>query len=222
MNKLWEYHFKYYDLFQNSFDNYRDVINLHLKELKKFKKILDTGAGTGNLTLELLKQKHFVTAVDSNKYSLDVLKNKCKNYIKNLNVQLMDVQEFKFEDESFDGVSSMFVIPFVNDCEKYLSEVYRVLREGGKFTLSAWTPVQDRTSLMKERELELKKKKILPKYQKEWEIILKSAKILAKEVQKGFETNELKSSLEKIGFKQVNILKNNPYKKYSCFITCIK
>jgi len=70
MRVIWKHHFKFYDLFQNNRDAYNSMKRFHLNELKYFKNILDTGCGSGNLTFELLKEGHNVTAVDFNEFAL--------------------------------------------------------------------------------------------------------------------------------------------------------
>jgi len=96
------------------------------------------------LTVEFLKQGKEVTAIDSSDFALEILKDRCKAYKDKVKVQTMDVQKLDFADGTFDGACSMFVIPFVDDNLKYFSEVYRVLKKGGKFSISAWAPVPEK------------------------------------------------------------------------------
>ena len=48
--------------------------------MKKCKLVLDSGAGTGNVTEELLKKGHIVYAIDTSKKALDILREKCTKY----------------------------------------------------------------------------------------------------------------------------------------------
>ncbi len=223
MDDIWKHHFKYYDLFQNNSERYRKTIELHLKELKNFKKILDTGAGSGNLTFELLKQGKEVTAIDLDEFSLKLLKEKCKKYKDRLKVLIMNTQNLNFRNNEFNGVSSMFVIPFVGDNKRYFSEVYRVLKDNGKFTISVWAPVSDSWyGIIELLEKELKNKGLLPKFQKQWDYISQSSKVHVQNVLKGPKVDELKIILKKIGFKKIKDYPENPYKKYAYFLTCEK
>jgi len=222
MDELWQHHFKYYDLFQNNSNNYRKTIKFHLKELKNFKKILDTGAGSGNLTFEFLKQGKEITAIDSNEYSLKLLKDKCKNYKDKLKVLKMDTKKLDFGNSEFDGASSMFVIPFVNDNKKYFSEVYRVLKNSAKFTISSWAPISNSLQgLMNPLRKELKQKGLLPEYEKEWNYIQKSDRVHIKQVERGSNIKELKIILKNVGFKNIKELET-PYGKYVYFLVCSK
>jgi len=201
-------------------DRYRKIIDLHSVELKKAEKILDTGTGTGNLTLELLMSGHNVTAIDTNELMLKFLIRKCSKYKDKLEVRNMDVQDLGFGDGEFDGVSSMFVIPFVKDNRRYFSEVYRVLREGGKFSISAWAPEKDSFSgILGFQEKELRVKGILPRCQKEWNYILESARVGLDMVLKGPNIKELGSMLKETGFRNIKILPENSYGKYVYFLT---
>ncbi|MAG02225.1 hypothetical protein CMI42_02715 [Candidatus Pacearchaeota archaeon] len=222
MGNIWSEHFRYYDLFQKNSDKYLKTIEFHLRKLKKSKRILDTGAGSGNLALAFLRNGHLLTAVDSNKLALNILKDKCMDFKDKLMVKEMDVQNLDFDDEQFDGASSMFVIPFVKDNKKYFSKIFRVLKEGGVLVISAWAPVEDSLNgLMNPLEEELTKKEILPKYKKEWNLIKESGEVLVKTVLEGPDINGIINILEGVGFKNI---KNheNPYGKYAYFITCEK
>src|SRR3989338_8961475 len=88
----WEAHFKFYDLFQMNYSKYRFMLDFHRKALKRSFLILDSGAGTGNLTLELLKEKHQVVAIDNNEPALKILLCKCKLYKDNLQIIRQDLK----------------------------------------------------------------------------------------------------------------------------------
>jgi len=223
MKDIWKHHFKFYDLFQNNRDAYNLMKKFHLNELKDFNNILDTGCGSGNLTFELLKEGHNVTAVDFNKFALEILKEKCFRFKNRLKIVKMDLQKIKLENESFDGASSMIVIPFIKNNKKYFLGVYKVLKGGGKFSISTCVPVKDSWhGIMELLEEELTKKGSLPKYKKEWNYQIESSKKAIKMVLSGPNLKKLKSMLKKAGFVKINVLPNNPYGKYAYFLTCEK
>ncbi len=87
--------------------------------------ILDLGSGTGASYSDL---KNFnVTALDPDEKMLSLNKFDKKIVGKS--------EELPFEEKSFDNVLCCFVWRNVSDTEKALDEVYRVLRQGGKFVL---------------------------------------------------------------------------------------
>ena len=87
--------------------------------------ILDLGSGTGASYSDL---KNFnVTALDPDEKMLSLNKFDKKIVGKS--------EELPFKENSFDNVLCCFVWRNVSDREKALDEVYRVLRQGGKFVL---------------------------------------------------------------------------------------
>jgi ubiquinone/menaquinone biosynthesis C-methylase UbiE len=134
----------------------------------------------------------------------------------------MDVQKIKLKKESFDGASSMFVIPFAKNNKKYFSGVYCSLKSGGKFTISAATPIKDSWhGIMELFQKELTKKKILPKYSKEWAYQIESSKKAVKMLLAGPGIKQIKKFLKEAGFAKIYVLPSS-YGKYAYFITCIK
>lgn len=223
MKNIWEHHYKFYDLFQNNFDRYRNTITFHFNNLKDCNQVIDTGAGSGNLTLELTRHKINVTAIDSNQYAIELLKEKCKKYEEYYNVDICSVEQLTVPSDIYDGASSMFVIPFVKNNIAYISEIHRVLRHGGIFSLSTWAPVANSFSHLKnELQTELHLKNILPKHQNEFEHILQSSKEHENTVLCGPNIESLKNILAQMGFSNIITYPKNPYGKYAYFITCRK
>jgi len=211
------------DLFERNLDRYIGTIKFHSEKLDGFKEILDTGAGTGNLALELLKQEHIVTAVDLDDLSLKILKEKRLGYENKLIIRKMDIQELDFKDNQFDGASSMFVIPLVENIGKYVSEVYRVLKENGKFTISAWAPVSNSWyEVVEHPRGELIQKGVLPKYQKEFDNLVESTKKYVDVVLNGPDIKGLKKILMDTGFRNIKDYPKNPCGNYAYFLTCEK
>ncbi len=87
--------------------------------------VLDLGSGTGATYKQLTNYE--TTAIDPDKkmLELNLFENKVVGSAENL----------PFEDNSFDNVFCSFVWRNVSDTKKALSEVYRVLKPGGKFVL---------------------------------------------------------------------------------------
>ena len=80
------------------------------------KKILDAGAGTGRLAVELAKFPGAkVTALDVSAEMLDRLKN------------------LPFMSGSFDVVLAAFLMVHLKDPRRFFDEAYRVLKDGGIF-----------------------------------------------------------------------------------------
>ena len=87
--------------------------------------VLDLGSGTGASYTDLINFD--VTALDPDEQMLSL-----NNFDKKV---VGKGEELPFNENSFDNVLCCFVWRNVSDTEKALSEVYRVLKPGGKFIL---------------------------------------------------------------------------------------
>ena len=87
--------------------------------------VLDLGSGTGASYTDLINFD--VTALDPDEQMLSL-----NNFEKKI---VGKGEELPFNENSFDNVLCCFVWRNVSDTEKALSEVYRVLKPGGKFIL---------------------------------------------------------------------------------------
>ena len=87
--------------------------------------VLDLGSGTGASYSDLINFD--VTALDPDEQMLSL-----NNFEKKI---VGKGEELPFNENSFDNVLCCFVWRNVDDTEKALSEVYRVLKPGGKFIL---------------------------------------------------------------------------------------
>lgn len=99
--------------------------------------ILDLCCGTGDWTIEILKQvlkNTKVTALDFSEGMLDIAKQKLEknNYQGRVDFIQGDAMKLPFEDNTFDAVTIGFGLRNVPDVSAVLSEIYRVLKPNGK------------------------------------------------------------------------------------------
>jgi|SRR3989344_200032 len=220
----WEAHFRFYDKFQMAYSKYCAMLDFHRNALKECYSVLDSGAGTGNLTLKLLEDGHKVVAVDCNRNALDSLRQKCLKYQTQLKIQEVDLKaELPFSENYFDGVASSFVIPFVRNIRSYISENYRVLRKGGILSISIPLSIKGVMNyVMGNLEKEAESKGLLPEYKTEWEKLWVTSRKNEKMImENGLPETEIIKILEDVGF-SVNKSKNKPYDNYVSLLTCVK
>lgn len=106
------------------------TLGLELKQ--KNANILEIGCGAGNFLFEL-KQFHpnwNITGTDFNQKSIDILK---KNKI---NAFVSDLTILPMQSKSIDIVYGWMIIEHVHNLSQALSEVHRVLKNGGRFVFS--------------------------------------------------------------------------------------
>ena len=89
--------------------------------------ILDIGCGTGHWSVFLSEKGFGVTGIDISDAMLDLAKNKYPgmNFLKG------NSQNLPFNNNSFDAVLSVTMLEFVDNIEKAVDEMYRVLKNSG-------------------------------------------------------------------------------------------
>ncbi|HFU76308.1 MAG TPA: class I SAM-dependent methyltransferase [Arcobacter sp.] len=119
---------------------YKNVINilkLELPSLKK-KRVLDIGCGDGVLSYLISKEGAVVSGIDYSGIAIEFAKEKTKGL--DINYVQGSAYALPFDDDSFDIIVSSDVIEHLEDVPKYLSEINRVVRDGGSVVLS--TPIR--------------------------------------------------------------------------------
>ncbi|MGF3065782.1 class I SAM-dependent methyltransferase [Facklamia sp. P12950] len=98
-------------------------------------RLLELGCGNGDMWQEkdlIIETCDRLVLSDFSQTMVNSAKIKLKNY-KNISFKVIDIQEIPFEDESFDIVIANMMLYHVQDINKAVSEVKRVLKGGGKF-----------------------------------------------------------------------------------------
>jgi demethylmenaquinone methyltransferase/2-methoxy-6-polyprenyl-1,4-benzoquinol methylase len=94
-------------------------------------RLLDLGAGTGDLAREALRQ-HPGTRVVAADFTLEMMHAGQKNTSAALDWSAADALHLPFPDQSFDAVVSGYLLRNVTGLQQALEEQYRVLRPGGR------------------------------------------------------------------------------------------
>jgi ubiquinone/menaquinone biosynthesis C-methylase UbiE len=109
--------------------------NLFLTLMKNIPRgsLLEVGCGTGHWTEFFADQLFDVTAADSSENMLQIAERK------NINAKFLkaDAHRLPFDNKSFDAVSALTVMEFVDDRNTVFKEIYRMLKPGGWFILGA-------------------------------------------------------------------------------------
>lgn len=105
------------------------IVTLIKAHLEKESQVLEIGAGTGNLALQLAP---FCQSLEASDFSPDmVAKAQEKAHPGNLRFSIQDGAQLSFGSESFDVVVGMNVLHVVSDIEQVVTELSRVLRPEG-------------------------------------------------------------------------------------------
>ncbi|TAA70494.1 class I SAM-dependent methyltransferase [Planococcus salinarum] len=123
--------------------------------------VLDIATSNGLAARDLAALGSYVTGVDN---SPELIEEAIRtNRVEELNIKyfLGDVTDLPVEEKSFDLITAIHcwnVLP----TEQTISEIYRVLKPGGKFILAQFDPVSIKNSVVTETE------KIVSRFNTEW------------------------------------------------------
>ena len=81
------------------------------------------------------------------------LVEKAKERIKDCEFLVMDMEKLNFPDNGFDMVFCSMAMHYLKDWKEVLSEVFRVLKPGGKFIFSVLHPIKLSSEIKREEEL---------------------------------------------------------------------
>lgn len=101
-------------------------------------RILDVGCGPGELALSLLRSGFDVSAVDISQSMVDMAKRSINadGFPEWDQITTGDIEDLKFGDGYFDVVVASGVLEYQREDEKSLSEMHRVLKDGGYLILN--------------------------------------------------------------------------------------
>ena len=119
---------------------------------------IDIGAGTGKVASAVSKFIDTVVGIDISEEMITEA-NKLHRESGNISFEQGDVENLRYDKESFDMATARMVFHHVDDCLKGMKEVFRVLKPGGHFMLCEGVPPDHLTRDRYERIFELKEKR---------------------------------------------------------------
>lgn len=136
-----------YDSVVDSFDRHTTRFSIpmakHAAQLvlsESVNRVIDIGTGTGIVAMEIAKHiasPAHVTGIDLSQGMLArARENSDEAGLEDrVNFVLMDAEKLEFEDNSVDGVVSLYSLLHLPDPERAVKEFYRVLRTGGRIVI---------------------------------------------------------------------------------------
>lgn len=101
------------------------------------KVIADLGAGTGFISLEIAKKANIVFSVDSSKNMLGELYRAAKDSnLNNIYPINSEVEDLPLFDDSIDLIFMNMALHHVENPDKAIKEIYRILKPGGKVIIT--------------------------------------------------------------------------------------
>jgi ubiquinone/menaquinone biosynthesis C-methylase UbiE len=125
-----------------SFRMRRDKVLSLIPQDGKGKKVLDIACGPGILIPGLRERGYTITAVDAAQAMVDRAREEHKAG-PDLTIEVGDVYALKYPDATFDAVTALGLVEYLDDQSKAHKEMARVLKPGGTLVVSypyRWSP----------------------------------------------------------------------------------
>ena len=133
-SRFWNSFSAKYDRFINRTlgPTYRQLYKMLKTDISGSDKVLEVATGTGLLAFEICRYVNSIIAIDIAPEMIRIAMHKLQvNKIENIEFQIGDSCSLEFEDNSFEVVIASNVLHLLFNAEKSLSEIHRVLKNGG-------------------------------------------------------------------------------------------
>jgi ubiquinone/menaquinone biosynthesis C-methylase UbiE len=134
-HRVWQTYARSYDRILPILPFYQEVVSRHVSALSKpgIRRVIDVGAGTGNVAIKLATNGLDVVAMDNCREMLDQLRNKTRVDIPGV-VTMVEHDAASLSawtDATFDGATVLLALFAMRQARRALMEIIRVVRPGG-------------------------------------------------------------------------------------------
>lgn len=169
---MWEIYAASYDQVLLELPFYQEVLQRHIAAMNQasIMNILDVGAGTGNVAIQLLRENKIITAVDTSNAML----NKCYSKIDDTIVSRFTIIEDTAErlphlpDACFDGITVLLAFFDMRNPFAALEEAIRLLKPGGTLIVTEPKACFNVTALMTFAENHLRENNLMGRLAEDW------------------------------------------------------
>ena len=194
-------------------------------------RVLDLGAGTGNVTERLMQDapEREVIAVENNRVMLELLRGKCRHYLKNgedgpgvVAIKQDITSLYGLDDDYFDHVILNNVLYAVPDADSCLQEVHRVLKPGGEIRLSGPRKDSQVDVLFERIGSDLESAGAFAELEPDFAHVLQINELRLKPLLHRWTTADMKAKLLKAGFSEIVFATEDAYAGQSMLISARK
>lgn len=236
---MWSEYALSYDIVLNRSNIYPYLINTIVGNvdpgpvpIPKNTKVLDLGAGTGNITSLLTDPaaNRLIVALDNNTMMLNVLRRKCKPYLRQ-DAQGTGVIAIKQDITSLYGLKDKFFDVVVinnvlyslesNLVEHCLKEVYRVLCSGGEVRISEPHKNANASKVLKEIKKDLQQNQHFTEVQPHYQKVKDINELSLSHMLNKWNIDDMEAMLKNVGFSEITFKMDKTYARQS-FLICAK
>src|SRR5215469_18179402 len=199
---LWGVYATSYDAVLTRFEPYQRLIEQVVNGVPPdAARVLELGAGTGNVTKELLSRRYTVTAVENNPSMLEKMASKGLRVNSKLTVLFDSVENCSFEDQGeFDAAVAVNVAYALDDPLGCFRRVSNALRPGGMFALSTTHSGTKLDALLTAIEDDLIASGRMEQYREHYERLVKVNRTIERTIAKRYSIHEYADWLKAMGF----------------------
>jgi SAM-dependent methyltransferase len=107
-------------------------------------RVLDSGCGSGRLTVALARAGATVTGIDASQAVLDRASARARRAGVEIRVAIADFNDpLPFDDGSFDAITSRLSLMVAHDPVETLRDIGRLLTPGGRVATAIWAPIEE-------------------------------------------------------------------------------
>lgn len=240
VNQMWSEYAMSYDQVLANTNIYWDLVRETLGEggaqgalesIPHGSRILDLGAGTGNVSQWLASQNknYIIYAMDNNSAMLSILRAKCKQYLRedDLEPGVIAVQQdvtslFGLKDNDFQYALLINVLYSVADPVECLREVHRVLRPGGEVRITGPKKNTNLSRLFRQIKRDLKRNDLLDRIGDHCERVERINKYRLSSMLYKWNTQDVQDLLREAGFADLGWSTDNAYAGQGMIVTARK
>ncbi len=237
LDLMWSDYAMSYDRLLNATKSYPELIHRLIggydgvAAIPQQARVLDLGAGTGNVTLQLIMsgRDRVVFAAENNRTMLEMLRAKCKRFLRSdaegggVIAFKQDITSlFGLEDGFFDYAIMNNVLYAVQDAEACLKETVRVLKAGGELRLSGPRRDSDLDVLFSRFEQELKDSGQYDGLEADFHHVHEINRLKLKPMLHRWSNRDVEELLLQCGFSRITYSSTEPYAGQSMVICAVK
>ncbi|MCZ6644364.1 MAG: methyltransferase domain-containing protein [Gammaproteobacteria bacterium] len=213
-----------YDHVLNEFGEYQALLELHLSAMNDCKRVMDLGAGTGNLTVRLLETSKEVVAIESNAGMYTHLVIRCATYKDNLKIVRRDIDNIgKIESQYYDGAVLMNVLMYLKDPQACLNLIYGGLAPKGVLALSVPNESADLDRLFSALRSDLQAKGKFDELREHYDNIYAINQMMEKNEQlPKYTVTQLEGMVKRAGFSTIIAQDTDAYAGQAIFLAARK